>query len=218
MIFKRAGAILLLAAAAGALVVGHPGMERKLAWAAADLDREIGSRAYHIDPAELLRLMWNNQLRLALLDVRDEADFNLFHLIDARRFEFTEADLLWSERLPDETVRVVISNDEARADEAWKKLRVLRVPNVYVLSEGINGWLNLCRPHGAFEAAMRPAHVRRPDADSLKEDMLKYTFPAALGDRYPEARPPAECFSQRSYAAKVSVLKPVSAPAGGCGG
>ena len=111
----------MLAAAAGALLIGGPSAEDRLEWAGPALDREIQSRAYHIDPAELLDLMWNNQLRLALLDVRDEADFNLFHLIDARHFGFSSADLAWSQRLPDETVRVVMSNDEARANQAWKR-------------------------------------------------------------------------------------------------
>ena len=218
MYLRRLGAVLLLAAGAGALIAGHADESRMLARMGPELDQLIESRAYHIDPAELLSLMWNNQLRLGLLDVRDESDFNLFHLIDARHFAFTEDDLLWSDRLPDETVRVVMSNDERWANEAWKRLRVLKVPNIYILSGGINKWLELCKPAVAGSGGLRPAHVQRPDAGTLEEDVLKYTFPAALGDRYPEARPPAECFSERIYIAKVKVLKPVSVPSGGCGG
>lgn len=218
MFLKRVGAVLLFAAGAGALIAGHADESRMLEKMGPELDQLIESRAYHIDPAELLSLMWNNQLRLGLLDVRDEADFNLFHLIDARHFAFTEDDLLWSDGLPDETVRVVMSNDERRANEAWKRLKVLKVPNIYILSGGINKWLELCKPKVAGSGGLRPARVLRPDAGTLEEDVSKYTFPAALGDRYPEARPPAECFSERTYIAKVKVLKPVSVPAGGCGG
>lgn len=218
MIWKRIGAALLFVAGAGALLIGHPDTDRKLAWAAAELDGEIESRAHHTDPAELLELMWNNQLRLALLDVRDEADYNLFHLIDARLFGFSEEDLRWSEKLPDETVRVIMSNDEARAEDAWKRLYVLGVPNIYILAGGINEWLSLCRPYEAELRRLRPAHLLRPGADALGEDVLKYTFPAALGDRYPEARPPALCFSDRPFETKVTVLKPATVPAGGCGG
>jgi len=216
MTWTRIGAALLFVAAAGALFAGSPDVGDKLEWAGPGLDRDIQSRAYHIDPGELLDLMWNNQLRLALLDVRDEEDFNLFHLIDARRFEFTPEDLKWSEGLPEETVRVVISNDETRANEAWKKLEVLGVPNVYILAGGVNQWLSLCRPHEI--GTPRPPHVLRSDAGSLADDSLKYIFPAALGDRYPEARPPEFCFGDRTYQPKVTVLKPVDVPAGGCGG
>lgn len=42
---------------------------------------------------------------------------------------------------------------------------------------------------------------------------LRYTFPAALGDLYPEAG----CFSEREYTAKVKALKAASEPSGGCG-
>jgi rhodanese-related sulfurtransferase len=218
MRWKVLAAALLFATGAGAMLVGHPDLDRKLAWAEAELNHRIESRDYHIDPAELLELMWNNQIRLALLDVRDEADYNLFHLIDARRFAFTDADMRWSENLPDETVRVVLSNDEARAEDAWKKLTVLDVPNVYVLAGGVNAWLRLCKPHKAAAARLEPVHLLRPDAGRLGEEQLKYTFPAALGDRYPEARPPADCFADRGYQKKVTVLKPVTVPAGGCGG
>jgi rhodanese-related sulfurtransferase len=216
MTWKRAGALILLLAGAAAAIVGGPDAADRLEWAGPELEGEILSRAYHIDPGELLDLMWNNQLRLALLDVRDESDFNLFHLIDARHFEFTREDLDWSEGLPDETVRVVMSNDETRANEAWKRLRVLDVPNVYILDGGINQWLSLCRPHKP--GAPRPPHILRSDAGTLGDEELKYTFPAALGDRYPEARPPEFCFSDRSYTPKVKVLKPVEVPGGGCGG
>ena len=200
------------------MLIGQPDLDRKLANVGSELNRKVESRDYHIDPAELLELMWNNQMRLGVLDVREEADYNLFHLIDARRFDFTNADLDWSEKLPDESVRVVVSNDEDLAEDAWKKLVALGVPNAYILAGGINGWLSLCRPHKTETEDLQPAHSLRPDAGRMGPDELRYTFPAALGDRYPEARPPSECFSNREYQKKVTVLKPVTVPVGGCGG
>ncbi|UCH83658.1 MAG: rhodanese-like domain-containing protein [Candidatus Latescibacterota bacterium] len=218
MNWKPLAAAVMLAAALVLMIVGQPDLDRKLAWAASDLDEAIASRNYHIDPAELLELMWNNQLRLALLDVRDEGDYNLFHLIDSRWFAFTEEDLLWSAGLPGETVRVVLSNDETAANEAWKKLKVLGVPNIYILSGGINVWLSLCKPHKSPTVEMVPPHILKPNASALGDDKLKYTFPAALGDRYPEARPPATCFADREFTSKVEVLKPAAVLSGGCGG
>lgn len=47
---------------------------------------------------------------------------------------------------------------------------------------------------------------------------LRYTFPAALGDLHPEARPKPGCFSEREYTAKVKALKAATEPSGGCGG
>ncbi len=50
---------------------------------------EYGSRlAYrevYIDPAELLHLMNDDYIELVIYDVRDERDWNMFHLVDAER-------------------------------------------------------------------------------------------------------------------------------------
>ncbi len=215
---KTIAAVILFGAGVAAMLAGAPDTERKLGWAADSLDRAVRSRVYHVDPAELLDLMYNNQIRLAILDVRDEGDFNLFHLLDARRFAFTDEDIAWARSLPEEAaVFVVASNDEEQAEEAWKRLNVLKFRNTYVLEGGMNLWLSLCKPEHA-DPDRRPAHVARVDAAQLDDDRLRYTFPAALGALYPEARPKAGCFSDRTFETKVEVLSPVAVPTGGCGG
>lgn len=73
-------------------------------------------------------------------------DFNLFHLIDAKRFSFNDADISWLDNLPGATVHVALCNDERQAEEAWKSLRVMKYQNIYVLTGGINLWLDLCKP------------------------------------------------------------------------
>jgi len=215
--YKKTAAILLLVAGAAAMVIQAPDVDRKLAWASDTLDAAMSSGAYYIDPAELLDLMYNNRVRLALLDVRDEGDYNLFHLIDAKRISFSDMDVSWLDNLPDETVHVVVSNDERQAEEAWKRLRVMGYQNLYVLTGGINLWLELCKPEHA-DPGREPAHVLKENSDRLGDEQLRYTFPAALGDLYPEARPKEGCFSEREYTSKVKVLKSIELPAGGCGG
>ena len=44
--------------------------------------------------------------------------------------------------MPANTVFVVMSNDETTATEVWKTLTAQAVPNVYILSGGINNWLD----------------------------------------------------------------------------
>lgn len=214
---KKIAALALFVCGAAAAIVGAPDIDRKLAWASDSLDAETKSREYHIDPAELLDLMYNNQVRLALLDVRSEGDFNLFHLINARHFTFSETDVAWLDALPDETVHVTISNDERGAEAAWKRLRVMGYHNLYVLTGGVNLWLHLCKPEHA-DPGRKPAHILKPGAGDLASGELRYTFPAALGDLYPEARPKAGCFSERRYVTKVKALQAAAVPSGGCGG
>jgi hypothetical protein len=81
---RRAGVGVAIGMACVAIVVGQPTIDRRVAWQSEELDAKIDSRAVHIDPGELLSLMYNNQIQLVLLDVRDEADFNRFHLADAQ--------------------------------------------------------------------------------------------------------------------------------------
>ncbi len=99
-----------------------------------------------IHPGELLASLADNQLNVILLDVRDEADYNLFHIRRARHLPLAEV----AAAIPDlqfeaaaNTVFVVMSNDERAATEAWKLLVAESVPNVYILEGGINNWLTV---------------------------------------------------------------------------
>ena len=81
-------------------------------------------REVYIDPAELLHLMNDDYIELIIYDVRDERDWNIFHLVDAERIDI--ADLpAQGKRLHDLSelgVVVVVSNDEILATRAWKQL------------------------------------------------------------------------------------------------
>jgi hypothetical protein len=47
----------------------------------------LNSRAVYVHPAEVVDTMYDFGIRLVLLDVRSEADYNLFHVLDARRVD-----------------------------------------------------------------------------------------------------------------------------------
>ena len=66
--------------------------------------------------------MHDHKLNLVMLDVRNEADYNLFHIADSRnvlpdQIEEIIPDLHFEEA---NKVFVVMSNDEATAQETWK--------------------------------------------------------------------------------------------------
>ena len=74
-----------------------------------------------VHPGEVLDLTYDSAIRVELLDVRSETDYNYFHIIDAQHVPLTEVpdvvpDL---QAKPDNTVFVVMSNDETAATEAW---------------------------------------------------------------------------------------------------
>lgn len=190
------------------LAIGQPTTERKIAWQAQALDARLESREIHLDPAEVLSMMRNNQIDLVLADVRNEAEYNLFHLVDARRVTLAELAHGWPQRLSEDAVVVVISNDEQAAEEGWKRLAVQRV-NAYVLAGGINRWLDLYRA--------QTANVPGPDHPAAGDDVLRHRFEIALGDRVAEARPDPKQVPPRKFQPKLKLRKAVRPVGGGCG-
>jgi len=217
--WRRVALAAALSVALATLLVGQPSLERKVAWAESALDASLRSRAVHIDPAELLALMHGNQMPLVLLDVRPESDFNVFHLLDARRVDLKDLTPRWASQVPANAVVVVMSNDEAGAHEAWKRLAVLLNPNpyrpvtdrsrAYVLAGGVNRWLDV------YQA--KRGEVPGPDVPASGEDRLAYRFAAALGARHEVARPPAAMIPARSFQAKVKAPAARRVVGGGCG-
>ncbi len=189
--------------------IGQPDVTRKIAWQDEQLEQRLASREIFIDPAELLSLMHNNQIQLVMLDVRREADFNLFHLLDAHHIPVAELESDLPPLITPSAVVVTMSNDEQSAIEAWKRLAVRPHVNAYILAGGINRWLDLYQ-------------MNRPDVPSAEvpapvDDQLRHPFDAALGQTFPVSRPANGAQAKREYVAKVKVLKPVRSAGGGCG-
>lgn len=190
------------------LVIGQPTLERKIAWQAPDLEARLQGRQVHLDPAEVLSMMHNNQLDLTLVDVRPESDYNLFHLVDAQRLAVDQLDASWASRLSADAVVVVMSNDEQAAEQAWQRLAVQRV-NAYLLAGGVNRWLDLYRDH--------TANVPGPDHPAGGDDRLRHRFDSALGYRVADARPDVKHAPAREFQPKLKLRKAVRAAGGGCG-
>ncbi|MCA9756022.1 MAG: YeeE/YedE family protein [Candidatus Eisenbacteria bacterium] len=164
----------LLGLALVTLVIGQPNAEERWNRAGKETHSMLENRAAYIEPGELLSLSQNRQVRLLMLDVRSEAEYNVFHLEDARRVDMHEVEegLLSLELLqaPNNTVTVLIANDEVRSTEAWRRLKADRVLNAYILEGGVNDWLEEFRSDLAL--------VR---TQSRPVGTMRYPFPAALG-------------------------------------
>jgi len=208
--WKRIGGLVAMVASLGLLIVPQPGIGAKLARLAPELDSLLTDRAVQIDAAELLDLMHNNQVRLLLLDVRDEPDFNMFHLLDA--WNVTAEDLLGDRpaQVDPETIVILMSNDEARATELWRLARARGLVNSYILADGVNGWLERYGEH--FE----PRPIAVADANGAA-DPMRFTYLAAIGDRTDTAWPDPHHLPPQEYETKVKVVKPIGLEGGGCG-
>ncbi len=205
---RIAAAAALLVGALAVMLIGQPTPEDRWAQIAPEKETLLAERAVQIHPGELLAAMYDPALRTVILDVRSEADYNLFHIVDAR--------LVTQEMLPDlvaelrlapvNTVVVVMSNDEAAATDMWRELLAQSVANVYILEGGINEWLATFAKDDTRILALSDQGV----------DKLDYRFSAALGDKFPAADPSPHEF-ELEYTPKIKLDIPRGPKSGGCG-
>ncbi|MCB0274155.1 MAG: YeeE/YedE family protein, partial [Calditrichaeota bacterium] len=208
---KLLGAGALVVLAISVLAVGQPTADDRWEWIEADKQPLISDRAIQIHPGELAGLMHDDQINLVMLDLRDERDFNLFHLKEAHLLDprTLEQQIDWLLEAPANTVFMLIGNDEQTATEGWKTLTASGVANVYVLEGGMNNWLAVFG---------HPGHEYCATAQRKADGTLRHHFSIALGDRYSSAAPdPHELPEGLKFVSKVQLQQKRNKASGGCG-
>jgi len=204
--YMAASAVFLGAIAL--VVIGQPSTEDRWASIAAEKQALLDERAVQIHPGELLNLIHDDALKVIMLDVRDEVDYNLFHILDAQHVPLETlpdmiADLHFE---PANAVFVLMSNDEAAATEGWKTLVAESVPNVYLLEGGVNNWI----------ATYGDDDLTKNFNAGAGDDQLCYIFDSAIGDRYAAAEPDPHA-QELVYTPKVKLELKRAATSGSCG-
>jgi rhodanese-related sulfurtransferase len=208
---RIAGAALLIAGAVAVLIIGQPTLSEKWAKISSVKEASLAAREVQISPAELLSTKANDGLRLVMLDIRPESEYNLFHIDGAKNVQLEElenvaADII-SQSAPNLVV-AVMSNDEDAATEAWKTLAAASVPNVYILEGGINNWITT---FGKEEPDITPI-----TSEQFENDTLRYLFEAALGGRYECSDPNPHEFDFE-FEPKIKLELKRDKSGGGCG-
>lgn len=155
------------------IFIGQPTVADRWAQIADERQAQLDAGAVQIHPAELLDKIHDRKIKVQMLDVRHEADYNLFHILDAERVAPEDLEGMATTLIakPANTLFVVMSNDEAAATEAWKILVAQSVPNVYILEGGVNNWIDTYAAD-EFKLACEICS---------DNDKLRYDFTAALG-------------------------------------
>jgi len=202
----KLGAGAMVLAALGIMLIGQPTTADRWERMAVEKEAILANREVQIQPGELRDIYYNSQVNLVMLDVRDEADYNLFHVTGAKRTPLEELEGMAPElkAAPPGTVVVLMSNDETLATEGWKTLVAESVPNVYILEGGLNKFISRC--------SETPPFTPMPGGD----EVLRWEFPAALGGNHPTStlrEGGVECI----YTPKVKIEKAGPVGGGGCG-
>ena len=206
--WRYAAAGALIVGAVGLIFIGQPTNTERWTRFSSEKQVLLDDRAVQIHPGELLDLTHDNQIKVVMLDVREEVDYNLFHILDARHIPLDELDDIISDLHfePANTVFVTMGNDETAATEAWKMLVAESVPNVYILEGGINNWI----------AIFGNDDLTKTFNKGAGDDQLCYIFDSALGARNPAAEPDAHNL-ELEYTPKVKLEMKRAPTSGGCG-
>ena len=220
---RLAGAGVLFAAALAVVFIGSPSIEDKynsLTFTRAENEQQITytadqmleNRLVFISPAEAFKARYNQAMNPVYLDVRSEADYNLYHIesaVNVPQNRLAEVLPVLLTEPPANSVFIVMSNDETAAVEAWKFLSASAVPNVYILEGGVNNWIRVFGQDDETLAA-RP----KPEAGG---DELAYTFPVALGSQYESCSPNPVEYEHLEFTAKIILQLKRDKSGGGCG-
>ena len=210
---RRIAALSLISAAALVLVIGQPSAEKRWRWMSQREEQRIDQREVFVHPAEMVELMHNPQIYLHILDVRQESDYNLFHLREAIHVPFQQIKSTFFQEMLGQahpnTVNVVVANGEQTAVAAYRLLLGHGLLNVYILEGGINSWLKTFPPDPAVAVA----------TGQTETESLAFRFTQSLGDRLEIALPLPETILERfgtqfPHHVKLQVKKVLK---GGCG-
>ncbi len=207
--FRYIGAAGLALGALLLIPLGQPTNVDKWEQIAPERETQLANREVQISPAELLNTIHDHKLNLIMLDVRDEANYNLFHIADAKHVPVDElAGIIPELHLePKNTVFVVMGNGETAATDAWKYLVAESLPNVYILEGGINNWLTVF--------AEGDNRIRSAETDQ-GDDSLRFEFAAALGAAFPASDPHIGEYDLE-FIPKIKLELKRGPTSGGCG-
>jgi hypothetical protein len=202
------------------MVIGQPTTADKWARLEPTKGAALATGDVQVHPGELLATMEDNRINLIILDVRDEADYNLFHIHGSSHVPMEKVPSVIPELLLEasaNTVYVLVSNDGVAATQAWKELVAESVPNAYILDGGVNHWLSIFAAEDP-EITPRSLPLRdlRPTPAPSGGEHLTYAFSAALGERYTAAKPESKDF-KLEYTPKIKLQTKRGPSGGGCG-
>jgi rhodanese-related sulfurtransferase len=229
--WRKGGALALLALAVGVMALGSPTLEdryAKLSFKRTETtkqadgqtteqpvrysaDEMLAKRLVFVSAAEAYKARYLQAIKPVYLDVRSEADYNLYHLVDSLNVPLAQLPKMVPALLtepPANTVFITLSNDEAAAVAAWKLLVASKVQNVYVLEGGINRWIQFFGKED--DAPFQPLA-------NAADEQLRYVFPAALGSRYKSCGPSPIENEKLSFQARIVLQLGRDKSGGGCG-
>ncbi len=131
---------------------------------------ELQQRNFYVSPEDLAHKIIDKEPGFVVVDVRSKEDYDKYHIPGSIHVPLNE--LLSSEQLKDlaqDNAIILTSNGNSMAAQAWLLLRQNGFDDVYILSGGMNYWVQ------AF------SHPQPPKGAYTDDELFRYEFRKAAG-------------------------------------
>ncbi|MBU2515156.1 YeeE/YedE family protein [bacterium] len=192
------------------MVMGQPSVAERWSQLPPETRQKLTDKSVFVEPIEMLHVMKGRNVKPVLFDIRTEARFNLFHIIDSTwisESEFDNSELIRDLKTATDSVYFIISDDEEKAANIWKTLTAQKVPNVYILDKGVSGWISYFSHHSPESVGLESEKTT---------EFYHHLFQKAVGANHELSNPDFHHYKDVSFSPKVKLSR-TKAAAGGCG-
>ena len=150
--FLKAFSLILIVCAGGLLLFDEGGHaeNRKTVWSSVSsyssekaLLSAVASAADHVEPEELAEYLFDKDPDVIALDVRPAKEFNIFHIRGAFNVELPDLPQFVKQHRTKRMI-VLYSNGMTHPAQARDSLARMGFGNVYLLTDGLNGFIERC--------------------------------------------------------------------------
>ncbi len=196
------GVAILLLAASATIFLGQPTPLERWKTVKPDVNKVFQENGHAIHPGELVEIWFDTRIKLNLLDIRNESDYNKFHLQDVKHLDselMTETELVAMRYLDANVVHILISENGLEAEALWKKMKAYDINNVYILKGGMENWAKVFQ------------HLMQTPVEPISG------WNGYLGSIHPLSVPDAHWIENLDYPKKVKLEFGAKVAQGGCG-
>ena len=184
--FLRAFSVVLIIAAVAVFILpSEPGVER-VAWAEAPSEQAlleaVEAAEDHVEPEELADAILQAEENLVVVDVRTPGEYEAFHIRGAVRVPLPEL-IDYLAPFKNRGRIVLYSNGMTHPAQARDALARLGYQNVFMLTDGLRGFLDRC---------LMPVSLRREPLPEPQAEQVRAWRAFFLAGQAPAAKPAAE--------------------------
>lgn len=140
-----------------AIFVGNPYRGSKALIDTKELAMIVGNKTDHVEATDLAERIIQGNINFTLIDLRDESEYNTYHIPTAINMEMAAIDF---DVLPRNETIILYSGGGIHSAQAWFFFKARGYSSVYMIFDGLNAWM---------DEVLYPGKPEELEADALAE-------------------------------------------------